>query len=171
MHIKKYQFLWIKALDREFKLSQLADDTAIFIRNKHEVNKVVRCIEEFSAVSGLRMNLIKSALFPIKECNLSELDNIPVKNSITYSGVVIDKNEKNRYSLNYNTIIQQVSKKLNMWLMRDLSLNGRVLLSKTEGISRLVYVSLSLAMPPIICKKLDQILFNFIWRNKCHYLK
>lgn len=152
VHIKKYQFLGIRALGREFKLSQLADDTAIFLKNKFEVSKVISCIGEFSAVSGLRMNLNKSVLFPIKNSDLVQLDNIPVKKSVTYLGVVIDKNADNRCELNYNPIIQQVSKKFNMWLMRDLSLNGRVLLSKAEGISRSVYVSLSLAMPPAICK-------------------
>ncbi len=58
-----------------------------------------------------------------------------------------------------------------MWLMRDLSLNSRVLLSKAEGISRSVYVSLSLAMPTEIYQKRDKILLNFIWKNKCHYLR
>ncbi len=82
-----------------------------------------------------------------------------------YLGVVIDKNVNNHCNLNYNAIIQQVNKKFNMWLMRDLSLNGRVLLSKAEGMSRSVYVSLSLAMPPAVCKNLDKILFNFIWRR------
>lgn len=55
--------------------------------------------------------------------------------------------------------------------MRDLSLNGRVLLSKAEGISRAVYLSLSMGMPASVYKKLDKILFNFIWRNRSHYLR
>ncbi len=55
--------------------------------------------------------------------------------------------------------------------MRDISLFGRVLLSKAEGISRSVYMSLSLEVPPKTIKDLDQILYNFIWRKKTHYLK
>lgn len=112
------------------------------------------------------MNLNKSVLFPIKNCDLLELDNIPVKNSLTYLGVVIDKNVNNCCNLNYDAITQQECKRLNMWLMRNLSLNGRVLLSKAEGIS-----ASALAMPPTECKNLDKTLFNFIWKNKCHYLK
>ena len=52
-----------------------------------------------------------------------------------------------------------------MWLMRDLSIYARVLLAKAEGIH--VYMSLSIN----ICKELDKMLFNFMWRNKAHYLK
>lgn len=171
LHIKKSSFKGITAVDREFKLSQLADDTAIFLANKYEVPKVVKCIETFSKVSGLKMNLSKSVLLPLRECNMSSINNIPVKSTFTYLGIVIDKNEKSRNNLNFDPIVEQITKKFNMWLMRDLSLNGRVLLSKAEGISRAVYVSLALGMPTTVFKKLDKTLFNFIWRNKCHYLK
>ena len=58
-----------------------------------------------------------------------------------------------------------------MWLQRDLSIQGRVLLSKAEGISRSVYVSLSLDFPPKVIKQLDKMLFDFIWKNKPHYLR
>lgn len=55
--------------------------------------------------------------------------------------------------------------------MRDISIIGRVLLSKAEGISRSVYASLSLDVPPKVIKALDKILYDFIWREKPHYLK
>lgn len=55
--------------------------------------------------------------------------------------------------------------------MRDLSLHGRTLLPKAEGISRSVYLSLALEMPAAVSKKFDQILVNFVWKNRCHYLK
>ncbi len=170
-HIKKNTFRGINALNKEFKLAQLADDTTIFLRDRYEISKAIECIDEFSQVSGLKMNLNKSVLLPIKGNDLSELNGIPVKNTVTYLGVHIDKNETNRCSLNFDPIIQQITKRFNMWLMRDLSLSGRVLLAKAEGISRSVYVSLSLEMPPAIYKKLDKTVFNFIWKNKCHYIK
>lgn len=50
-------------------------------------------------------------------------------------------------------------------------MNGRVRLSKAKGISRAVYVSLSLEMPAAVYTKLDKILLNFIWRKRAHYLK
>uniref|UniRef100_A0A8C1Z089 Reverse transcriptase domain-containing protein n=1 Tax=Cyprinus carpio TaxID=7962 RepID=A0A8C1Z089_CYPCA len=170
-HIKNAQFQGILTLGTEFKISQLADDTALFLRNKHEVIKAIDSITKFSEVSGLRMNLNKSALLSLKECDLSVISGIPVKNTITYLGVIIDKNEKRRCNLNFDPIVEKIRKRFNIWLMRDLSLNGRVLLSKAEGISRAVYLSLSMGMPASVYKKLDKILFNFIWRNRSHYLR
>ena len=52
LHIKKGNFQGVSALGNEFKLSQLADDTTIFLRDRNEVSKAVSCIEDFSLVSG-----------------------------------------------------------------------------------------------------------------------
>ncbi len=56
-------------------------------------------------------------------------------------------------------------------LCYNLSLNGRILLSKAEGISRLTYAAISLEPDKAICKKIDQQLCNFVWKNKTHYVK
>lgn len=42
---------------------------------------------------------------------------------------------------------------------------------QTEEISRYVYISLSLDVPQKVIKELEKVLYNFIWRKKCHYLK
>uniref|UniRef100_A0A3B3CA37 Reverse transcriptase domain-containing protein n=1 Tax=Oryzias melastigma TaxID=30732 RepID=A0A3B3CA37_ORYME len=171
LHIKKDQFRGITALGREFKLSQLADDTTIFLANKNEIPNAIKAIKDFSQVSGLKMNINKSVLFPLKDCDLSEINGISIKTSLTYLGIIIDKNETNRSDVNFKPITEQITKRYNTWLMRDLSLHGRILLSKAEGISRSVYLSLSLEMPKHISKLLDKTLFDFIWRKKCHYLR
>lgn len=53
-----------------------------------------------------------------------------------------------------------------MWLQRDLSLLGRVLLSKADSISRFVYSTLSLSSATLFL-----LLINSNWTNKCHDLK
>ncbi len=58
-----------------------------------------------------------------------------------------------------------------MWLQRDLSLLGRVLLSKADGISRFVYPTLSLFVQESLCKEINNTLINFVWKNKSHHLK
>lgn len=60
---------------------------------------------------------------------------IPVKNTVTYLGIVIDKNDDDNEQCqsNFKPIIDQIRKKFNLWLLRDLSMNGRVLFSKAGG--------------------------------------
>ena len=58
-----------------------------------------------------------------------------------------------------------------MWIQRDLSISGRVLLSKAEGLSSLVYASSALAISNDISVKIDKLLFNFIWKKKSNLIK
>lgn len=54
---------------------------------------------------------------------------------------------KRKIDLNYIPLIDKVQKKFNAWLIRDLSLTGRILLSKAEGLSRLAYTAMVLDAP------------------------
>ena len=56
--------------------------------------------------------------------------------------------------------------KLNIWLCRDLTLMGRSLLSKTLGISKLLYTTSMLTVPQEVIKRVQTKLFNFLWKNK-----
>ncbi len=152
--IKKASFHGISVFDKEIKLSQLADDTRIFVKNSEEVESV---IDEFSEVSGLKMNKSKYILFSLNDCPLKE-----IKDTVTYLGIVICKDLKQRNALNFKPIVEKIKNRYNTWLMRDLSLFGRILLSKAEGISRSVYVLMSMEDPKNVVKDLDKILYDFI---------
>ena len=64
--------------------------------------------------------------------------------------------------------MEKAKKRFNQWLQRDLSLKGRILLSEAEGISRLTNAAISLDLDKVMCKKIDQLLCNFVWKNKTH---
>ncbi len=68
-------------------------------------------------------------------------------------------------------IIEKTKTIFNQWLQRDLSLKGRILLSKAEGISHLTYAAISLDLDRVMCKKKYQLLCNFVWKNKTHYVE
>ncbi len=98
----------------------------------------------------------------LKQCDLPSICGIPIKNEVTYLGIKIVKDEERRCELNFSPVIDKTKKKFNQWLLRDLSLRGRVLITKAESISRLTYSALSLAVNNNICKTIDNMLFNFL---------
>lgn len=157
LHINNDSFQGIQILDREIKCCQLADDTAIFLKNEMQVKKVINCLNVFSEVSGLSLNLKKCTLFPLKDdgrpIHLTEYEGIPIKNEVTYLGIKICKNQTDRVQSNFQPVISKIKNKFDMWLMRDLSLKGRVILSKTEGLSRVVYLAKVLDVPKLVTKK------------------
>ncbi len=79
-----------------------------------------------------------------------------MKDKICYLGVLITKDQKERCNLNYQSFIDKTEKRFNQWLQRDLSLRGRVLLTKAEGLSRLIYVAQSVPLDPKLGKSVDQ---------------
>lgn len=94
VHIKKWPFRGISALEKEFKLSHLADALQLCVSNIHKVVNVVDRIQGFSSVSGLKINLNKSVLFLLKESNLTEVNHKHIKNKVTYLGVIFEKEDK-----------------------------------------------------------------------------
>ena len=156
---------------RDILISQLADDTTLFLKDASQVPIALNTINEFSKASGLCLNINKCELLAVKNCDVCSICNITVSDEVKYLGLIITKNQKTRSTLNFTQIIQNTKKKKNQWLQRDLSLKGRVLITKAEGISRLTYAAISLHLDNKISKAVDQMLFNFIWKNRTHYIR
>ncbi|KAF7641042.1 hypothetical protein LDENG_00298150 [Lucifuga dentata] len=148
----KSQIKGIMLNNREIKIVQLADDTTLFLKNEGEIAGAISIINQFSVVSGLVLNTAKCEILPLKLSKNVNICGIPVKSTVTYLGVKLTN--KNGFTL---------------WLARDLSLQGRVLLSKAEGLSRASYIFSSLNKSKYTA--LEKILYKFIWKNKPHKIK
>lgn len=116
----------------------------------------------FSKASGLYLN--------VNKCKLMAVKDFLVKDTVTYLGISIIKDQKARNTFNFIPIIEKTQKRFNLWLLRDLSLRG-AFITKAKGISRLTYAALSLHIDSKTIQCIDQMLFNFLWKNKTHYLK
>lgn len=171
LHISSSNLQGITIDDRQIIISQLADDTTLFLNDASQIPHALKLIESFSKASGLYLNIKKCELMAIKNCNVPIICNIPVKDQITYLGIVINKDQKTRCKLNFDPLILKTQKKLNSWLQRDLSIRGRILLSKAEGLSRLTYAALSLEVNKETLKRIDSMLNKFVWKNKIHLIK
>ncbi len=64
----------------------------------------------------------------LKNNNLSTVCNIPVKNMVNYLGIKISKNTDTMVNLNSIPVIEKMRMSYNSWLVRDLSIQGRILL-------------------------------------------
>ena len=105
------------------------------------------------------------------ECDETSIDNVPIKNVVKYLGIHMTRNLLVKQHLNFNERIKKTRNIFNLWLQRDLTLYGRVLLSKAEGLSRFVYPSLSLFVNDSTANVINKLFLDFIWKNKLHKLK
>ena len=164
-------FEGISIFGKELKISQLADNTTIFLKNKNQLYNSIHLIDQFSKASGLRLNMSKCEILSLHCCDDRVIGNIPVKDSVKYLGIFITRNLIARQHLNFSSRIKKTKNIFNIWLQRDLSILGRVLLSKAEGLSRFVYPSLSLFVNNSSITDINRIFLDFIWKNKSHKLK
>lgn len=77
----------------ELIITQLADDTTLFLKNENQVSVAINTISQFSKASVLRLNLIKCGFFS-KDCSETSICGIPVKNEVVYLGITIAKDQQ-----------------------------------------------------------------------------
>lgn len=94
----------ITIFNKEFKISQFADDTSIFLRDKLMVDKTLNTISIFSKASGLSLNIKKCELLPIHTCSDSSIASIRVESEVKYLGLLISKNLIKREDTNITTV-------------------------------------------------------------------
>ena len=161
----------ISIFDKEFKISQFADDTAFLLRNKFMVDVALDSVSIFSKASGLTLNIKKCELLPIHSSTDSIISSIEVKAEVKYLGIVLPTYTIRREDVNFSNRLTDMKKSLSRWLTRDLTIFGRVTLSKSEGISKVIYPCHSLYVSSGNVKKANSIVFQFLWKNKTHYIK
>lgn len=74
----------IRIADQEIFISQLADETTLFLRDASQIPIAINCIKLFSEASGLNINISKCKLMSIKYCIAPTIYNVPVKSEIKY---------------------------------------------------------------------------------------
>ena len=67
--------------------------------------------------------------------------------------------------------MQKLQTNLDIWNSRDLTLFGRVLITKALGISSLVYLAFNIDVPTDVVDNVKRRLFRFLWRHKRDRIK
>lgn len=110
LHVSNSALEGITLAERSIILSQLADDTTIFLRNASQIPLAIELIRGFSQASGLKLNLKKCELLAVKDCDVSNIYDIPVKVQVTHLGIIITKDQNIRSPLNFSPIIEKNKK-------------------------------------------------------------
>ena len=163
----------------EFKLTQYADDTTIFLDNNFDsLNTVLTMLNDFCSASGLKINMSKSMLFPLGPAQDNVTDDfIQCGIDITYGpvkalGINFTSQKADLYSLNYLPKLSRLKTQLNIWAARDLTPIGKITIIKCFGISQLVFLLNVLPNPPDhFIKEVNHVLYKFIWSNKPDKIK
>ena len=155
--------------ENEAKISQLADDTTIFLADKTSIPPLLKILELFKDCSGLKANVEKTKVYGFGAFK-SEKKNIYglswEKGPIQLLGVTISENTKDNYELNFLPKLKVMKNLLNIWKQRKLSLKGKITVINSLIISLFVYSITNLRTPDTVLDEIDKAIFDFLWDGK-----
>ena len=150
---------------------QYADDTTLILKSKEALIAALNDIEAFALVSGLKLNKSKSvgmwvgstkhdASTPGGLSWAKQGDNIKILG--IYFNAEIDASS---IELNWKARIESLEKSIKLFHKRNLSLYGKILISKTFLLSQISFILQSLSLPDSVLTKIDTMIFKFLWQR------
>ena len=155
-------------VNKILKVLMYADDITVFLKDKRDVKLVIDTIDEFTVISGLKLNKHKSEAMGIGASkDLHDLNTIKCVNEIKILGIYYtnfmnaSKNEKN-----WIKRIENMRKLIITWEKRNVSIIGKICIAKSLLISQLVYAIQAICLPEKTLKEVNTLLYRFLWRKR-----
>ena len=164
---KKIQGIKIK--DREFKLTQYADDTTVYCTNEESIKELQEVLKEFYKISGYKNNVDKSVIIGIgcKEGKKGKIFNMGMTNEpVRILGLEYLTDLKKMRDYNVQGKVAKMKKILNVWLGKPLTILGKIRIAKTLLVSILTFPMLNLEIPIAMAEVIEDIIYKFIWGAK-----
>ena len=166
----------IKISETEIKLSAYADDlTVILDGSEQSLRNVVTLFNEFSAVTGLHLNVDKTTCAWIGSvwnkaapiCQELNLQWLKEGEALELLGIKVFADPQQTRDVNYDGRLCEIENSMTPWLQRSLTPLGRVILVKSLFLAKFVHLFAVLENPEKrYISKLESILFRFIWGKK-----
>ena len=153
----------LNIFDHLFLYTAYADDTTFFLKDKDSINHLSDIFNIFSNFSGLKPNTSKSEIAGIgvlkgvqmAVCGMKCID--LTNDFIKILGTCFSYNEKLKKEKNFYNIICGIHGVLRLWGMRNLTLEGRIVVFKTLALSKLVFQALVTKIPHDVIRELEKI--------------
>jgi hypothetical protein len=159
-------------LSIKFKAAAYADDISVVCLNDNEsINQIFLEYERLTVRSGLELNADKTEILNLESNekvtirfkyngNRYALDSV---NGIKICGIYYCNEENEEYRHNVLDKIEKLSNKIKVWTNRHLTMEGKVLIMKTFGLSQLIYNMQSYEFHEKEIISIERLMFGFLW--------
>lgn len=152
----------------EIKLSQLADDTSIFIEDVTSLGLVLNTLFTFYTVAGLKLNRNKTEAVWLGMLANRDLKPFRIKWVTNFQSLGIKFSSikiPNSTEENFETRIKAIEKCLNLHRIRDLSWKGRITILKALAAPKILYAVTNLHVPEELIKRVNTMFYKFLWKG------
>ena len=148
--------------------SAYADDTTFFLEDVNSIKEMVNSFHIFSSFSGLRQNLCKCEIAGIgvlkwvrvAVCGIKCVD--LVLDTIKILGTHFSYNEKLKEERSYCLIVANTQRVLKLWKLRNLTLEGKMLIFKTLALSKIIFQAFVTPIPIYVVTEPEKIQKSFL---------
>lgn len=156
--------------NKEYKISQFADDTTCFVQSVESAMAVMNTLSLFERFSGLHINTDKSVALPIGTVTKypSLVGGIRTESKAKILGVWFSnsRSSDDHYNWNFLPMLQKMRGTCKAWCNRTLSLKGKVTVYNTLVLSLLQYITSNTQTPPRVLAEVKALACDFIWAGK-----
>ena len=166
--------------DIELKISLMADDTTLCLSDIESLRNAICEFQKFTICSGLKLNIEKTEIIPLGNL-INKLDTIILPESLAgiqintgpfkALGVWFSKNDEEIIDLNFKERLNSMQKLINIWNSRSLSLRGKIMIIRALILPQIQFLFSMIETPEHILKKIDEMLFKYLWNNKPSKIK
>ena len=165
--------------NKEYIISQFADDTTLFLDGSDKsLRNTLKLLEEFSHISGLKVNFEKTKLVWIGSMKYSTRS-FKTKWKLSWGeiqfkmlGITFHVNLRNMFNINFDPKIQSIKNSIAFWKRRKLTPFGKIAVVKSILVPTLTHLFLSLPSPTKeYIKRISDNLYNFVWDSACNRIK
>ena len=166
--IKGIELPKLKDLQFNIKRRQLADDTSLFLKDENVINSASNVIEEFYSFSGLKLNSHKTKLMKIGRHIQDDIDTpFEVVDKIKILSVVFENGKRSiDIDENWTGRIEKLTRIIQLWSKRDLSIMGKIMIVKCFLVSQLIYIMQSIGLPEQVLIAVSSLFYKFIWQKR-----
>ena len=156
--------------NNDIKISQYGDDTTLILDGSREaLISALRFLDEFSDLSGLKLNDTKTEALWIGSSIGN--DNLPTpgyslkwpKKKVKTLGVWL--------SIHYDEKLKNIKAILSCWKYRRLTLMGKITVLKSLVVSQLTYILSPLPSNEKIINEINDLFYRFLWNDKGDKIK
>ena len=157
------------------KCALFADDVLLFLTAPLTTTpNVIRLLNDFGDISGLRVNMSKSVALNVS-LPQSQVDNLKSQfpfswnsTSIPYLGINLTSQTELLHKHNYPPMVKKLMTDLHQWSLYNLSWLGRVNAAKMTLLPKILYLFRSLPIPVTksYIDSLQSAITKFIWEKK-----
>ena len=155
-------------------ISQLADDTTIFLNDYSSIKQVFSLLEHFHKCAGLKLNKEKTEAVKLGQGSVDSKSKFGIKwvtGPVKVLGLWVGKDKEEVIHKNFDIKLEKLRRLINMWKARNLSIKGKITLLRSKILPIVLYPLTVLYVPDHIIDEIDALFFDFIWPGKKHHVK